>query len=95
MLIDVISVKANDDFSLDLLFDNGEWRRFDMKPLLPVKPWSRIQLPQDFRRVRVENGTVVWPGDIDVAPETLYDESVALVGAGSTPVSQEDTWQRP
>jgi hypothetical protein len=24
-----------------------------------------------FRRVRVRYGTVVWPGDVDIAPETL------------------------
>jgi hypothetical protein len=24
---------------------------------------------------RVEYGTVVWPGNIDIAPETLYDRS--------------------
>ncbi len=24
-----------------------------------------------FRRVRAQDGTVVWPGDVDIAPETL------------------------
>jgi hypothetical protein len=95
MLIDVISVKANDDFSLDLQFDNGEWRRFDMKPLLAVKPWNRIRLPRDFRRVRAEHGTVVWPGDIDVAPETLYDESVPLGDAGASPMAGAGAWRSP
>ncbi len=95
MLIDIVSVKANDDFSLDLLFENGEWRRFDMKPLLAVKPWSRIRLPQDFRRARAEHGTVVWPGEIDVAPETLYDESVPLTGAGASPIARGGAWQTP
>lgn len=76
MLLDVVLVKANEDLSLDLLFESGEWRRFDMKPLLAVKPWCRIDLSRDFRRARAEHGTVVWP-----APETLYDESVPLADA--------------
>ncbi len=25
---------------------------------------------------KVEYGTVVWPGNIDIAPETLYDRSI-------------------
>ncbi len=78
MLIDVVAVRTRPEFQLDLEFDNGERRRFDMRPLLAVKPWNRIATPAIFERVRVEYGTVVWPGEIDVAPETLYDDSVPL-----------------
>lgn len=34
MLIDVIAVKVRSGFQLDLEFENGERRRFDMRPLL-------------------------------------------------------------
>lgn len=78
MLLDVISVQARPDYHLDLAFANGECRRFDMRPLLSMKPWNRIATPALFEKVRVDYGTVVWPGEIDVAPETLYDDSVAL-----------------
>ena len=79
MLIDVIAVRTYPDFQLDLEFKNGERRRFDMRPLLAMKPWNLITAPAVFERVRVDYGTVVWPGEIDVAPETLYDDSVPLV----------------
>jgi hypothetical protein len=36
---------------------------------------------QLFREVRVEYGTLVWPGGIDIAPETLiWDGPPRLVG---------------
>jgi len=81
MLIDVVSVRVCPEFQLDLEFENGERRRFDMRPLLSIKPWNRIAAPALFERVRVDYGTLVWPGEIDVAPETLYDESVSLAEA--------------
>ena len=78
MLIDIVRVKPRLDFQLDLEFKNGERRRFDMRPLLVLKPWDRIAKLPLFERARVEYGTVVWPGEIDIAPETLYDYSTPL-----------------
>lgn len=78
MLIDVIDAKTQADFQLMIEFRNGEKRRFDMRPLLEMKPWNRIASPELFNRFRVECGTVVWPGNIDIAPETLYDDSVPV-----------------
>jgi hypothetical protein len=78
VLVDVVAVTPRPDYQLELLFANGERRRFDMRPLLAQKPWDRIAGLGIFERVRVDYGTVVWPGEIDVAPETLYDDSVPL-----------------
>lgn len=82
MLLDVVAVKPLPDFQLDLTFENGELRRFDMRPLLGVRPWNRIASPNLFQHARVEYGTVVWPGEIDIAPETLYDDSLPLNAGG-------------
>jgi hypothetical protein len=76
MLCDVVSVKPLPDFQIDLEYKNGERRLFDVRPLLAMKPWNRIARPEIFSLVKVAYGTVVWPGEIDIAPETLYDDSV-------------------
>ncbi len=70
-LLDVVAVVANPDFTLRLEFENDEVRMFDMTPLLDKKPFSRLR-PTLFFEAYVDYGTVVWPGGIDVAPETLY-----------------------
>ena len=79
MTIDVVAVKTNSDFQLELEFANREHRRFDMKPLLKMKPWNRIASTRFFEQIRIDYGTVTWAGgEIDIAPETLYDESVPI-----------------
>lgn len=74
-LLDVIDVRARTNYRLHLKFENGEERVFDMAPYMEKKPFIRLKKGPIFIRAKVECGTVVWPGNIDIAPETLYHES--------------------
>ena len=71
----VISVHALPDYQLALVFDNGEHRTFDASPLLDYPVFSPLRSEAFFRLVRVQYGTVCWPGDIDYCPDTLYQQS--------------------
>ena len=74
-LLDVISVKTCDDYTLDLVFENGEKKIFDMKPFFDKKPFIKLFNSSLFFEASVQYGTVVWPGNIDIAPETLWSQS--------------------
>ncbi len=76
MLFDVIHVKAKPGFMLLLEFENGERRCFDMAAYIDQKPWVRLKSGNVFQGAFVENGTVAWPGNIDIDPETLYEYSL-------------------
>lgn len=76
MLLDVISVITHDDYTLELVFENGDKRLFDMKPLFDKKPFIKLFNSPLFFKASVQYGTVVWPGNIDIAPETLWCRSV-------------------
>jgi hypothetical protein len=76
ILLDVISVKTLDDYTLELVFENGEKRIFDMKPFFDKKPFAKLHNSPLFFKASVGFGTVVWPGNIDIAPETLWAGSV-------------------
>jgi hypothetical protein len=76
VLFDVISVKPHDDYILELVFENGDRRIFDMKPFLERKPFVKLLGSPLFFKASVQYGTVIWPGNIDIAPETLWLRSV-------------------
>jgi hypothetical protein len=74
-LLDVIEVTATKDYLLYLKFENGEARVFDMAPYLEKRPFLKLKGSPLFVLAKVDYGTVVWPGNIDIAPETLYRNS--------------------
>lgn len=75
-LLDVVNVRPHDGYILALEFENGEHRLFDMTYLMDKKPFCRLKDKSLFDLANIDYGTVVWPGNIDIAPETLYDRSV-------------------
>ncbi len=70
----VTAVKANDDFSLDLRFNDGSFKRFDTKPSLDYEVFRELKDLNYFRKVDLAFGTVRWPHEQDISPETLYIE---------------------
>lgn len=75
LLLDVVGVEASPDYKLYLEFENGEKRVFDMSPYMDKRPFASLKGSILFTMASVDYGTVVWPGDIDISPETLYDRS--------------------
>jgi hypothetical protein len=68
----VTSVRALDDYQLEVEFDNSEWRIFDVKPYMTHGVFSRLRDSSLFKAVRVVAGSIEWPGEIDLSYETLY-----------------------
>lgn len=88
----IVSVAANDDFTLTLRFDNGEVRLYDAKPLLEkgtvFEPFSDIE---NFRRVYLDeqhcvswdidpavDSEKVWNNKVDLCPDSCYLDSVPV-----------------
>ena len=61
----VLSVKATDSFSIVAQWSDGS---------------SRLNDPDYFKKVRVSEfgDTVEWPEGQDIAPESLYEDSLVL-----------------
>ncbi len=74
----VVSAKANDDYTLDVVFDDGAVKRFDAKPYLEKGIFRRLKNVEYFKNVHIAYGTVNWDDELDIAPETLYAESESI-----------------
>jgi len=75
--IKVVGIKPMPNHMLWLRFSNGESRMFDFKPLLNEPCYEPLTNENVFRDVYIDYGVPVWcNGDIDIAPEYVYENSV-------------------
>ena len=76
-------VRPLDDYQLEVEFENGELRLFDMKPYLQRGVFARLQNRATFQAARVVVGSVQWPGEVDLSYDTLYLESQPIMEAAA------------
>ena len=74
----VKEVKAIDDYKLDIIFSSGEVGLYDCSPLLDFGVFTELKDKNYFHQARAENGTVVWPHEQDICPDTLYLDSIKI-----------------
>jgi hypothetical protein len=73
-----------------LTFTNGETGVYNCQPLLEFGVFRELQDEAYFRQVRVEEGTVAWPHEQDICPDTLYLESDKSAKGTAEPLAAAD-----
>ena len=57
-------------------FSTGEMRLFDAVPLIEKPAFGPLSSPETFQAFSIDHGVLCWlDGDIDIAPEYLYEHS--------------------
>lgn len=75
--ITVSGVRPLPGHRLWVRFSTGEAKIFDFTPLLDAPAFRPLKEPEVFSGVYIDYGVTVWQdGDIDVAPEYLYEHGV-------------------
>jgi hypothetical protein len=87
MVSRIVDVRHLHDYVLALTFDDGLRAELDFRDRIVgrngvFKPLEDVGL---FGQVRVEPefGALVWPNDLDMCPETLHDEALAVASPAS------------
>ena len=72
----VTSVKPLNNFKLELEFEKGEVRIFDLSPFLATGRFEELNDENIFRQVRVNYDSIEWANGLDFDPEFLYSQSI-------------------
>ena len=70
---DVVTVRAIAPLALQVQFADGTAGRvrFEASHLQGV--FQPLNNPQFFQQAFVDDGVVAWPGNVDLAPDAMYD----------------------
>ena len=64
--------KPTIDYKLELVFTDGDRRIYNCSDVLDFGVFREFRETSYFRQARVQDGTVVWPHEQDICPDTLY-----------------------
>ncbi len=70
----VKEVIPREDYTLSVVFGNGETGILDMKPFLEFGVFQRIKDYGRFRQVRIAFDTIEWDCGVDLDPEFIYEK---------------------
>ena len=68
--------KPNSDYTITLVFTNGEAKRFDVKPFMNIGIFRELKSMSVFNSVKPFLGSVQWEHGQDFCPDTLYMDSI-------------------
>ena len=73
-----VDVKPMEGYKLFVVFDNGEQKIYDAKPLIRGDWFGQLEDIKVFNTVHVAGLSVEWAGGQDVCPDDLYYSSVSV-----------------
>ena len=71
-----VSVRVTAPYRLEVRFADGTAGEVDMSRLIDAPDagvFARLRDPVEFARAYIEHGAVTWPGELDLAPDAMYD----------------------
>jgi hypothetical protein len=70
-----VEVKPLDNYMLEIKFENGEIKKFDVKPYLNHKAFEDLKDILIFNSVKIDGLSLSWSNGADICPDELYNLS--------------------
>lgn len=68
-------VKALEDYFVEIIYNNGEVKKYYMKKNLKFDFYKKLNDKVYFKQVKSVETTIEWPNVEDMDPNELYDNS--------------------
>lgn len=73
MYWDVVAVKPEQHLSLSVRFSDGLTGEVCFLPTHLTGVFTPLKKPDFFLKVFLNDGVVTWPGELDLAPDAMYE----------------------
>jgi hypothetical protein len=70
---DVKSIQVTGPLSFVVQFEDGLSGKVQFENSHLTGVFESLKDPQVFKQIHIEGGAVVWPGNLDLAPDAMYD----------------------
>lgn len=85
---EIVQADYRGDYRFYIVYDDGVAGEVDLSDYLEK---GRVFVPLKdkafFAQAKVDCGTLIWPNEADIAPETLYEKVAAQMQKVAEPVS--------
>lgn len=70
-----VKVEPIENYILKITFENGEIKKFDVKPYMEHKAFRELKKISIFNTVKISGLSVSWVNGADICPDELYINS--------------------
>lgn len=70
---DVTEIKLAGEFAISVRFEDGVEGTVKFQPGFFRGVFSHLREPSAFQQVMLVDGVVTWPGELDLAPDSMHD----------------------
>lgn len=77
----ITSAKYIEDYRIALVFNDGVEKEVDLSSYLYRRPFEKLRDIEVFKNFTLDSWTLTWDdGNIDIAPESLYEMADCSIG---------------
>ena len=75
MRLKAVKVEPLENYILKITFENGEIKKFDVKPYMEHKAFKELKNRAIFNTVKISGLSIAWINGADICPDELYINS--------------------